>query len=93
MHPGSQLLARDVGQSERGQGAFGRLLSLRNDLGLVSEEYDVDRGRMCGNFPQALTHPALIGTALKLDAVAGGRTAQPQRTVAREAAPVLGTTL
>jgi len=69
------------------------LLSLRNDLGPLSEEYDVDRGRMCGNFPQAFTHLALIGTAHKLDAVAGGRTAQPQRTLAREAAPVPGTTL
>jgi GH15 family glucan-1,4-alpha-glucosidase len=47
---------------------FDRLLGLRNDLGLLSEEYDVDRGRMCGNFPQAFTHLALVGTAHRLDA-------------------------
>jgi GH15 family glucan-1,4-alpha-glucosidase len=47
---------------------FDRLLGLRNELGLLSEEYDVDRGRMCGNFPQAFTHLALVGTAHRLDA-------------------------
>jgi hypothetical protein len=48
---------------------------------------------MCGNFPQAFTHLARIGTAHKLDAVAGSRAAQPQRTVAKKGAPVPGTTL
>jgi GH15 family glucan-1,4-alpha-glucosidase len=42
---------------------FDRLLSLRNDLGLLAEEYDVSRGRQVGNFPQALSHLALIGAA------------------------------
>jgi GH15 family glucan-1,4-alpha-glucosidase len=56
---------------------FERLLSLRNDLGLLSEEYDVDRGCMCGNFPQAFTHLALIGTAHKLDALASDRREEP----------------
>jgi GH15 family glucan-1,4-alpha-glucosidase len=60
---------------------FERLLSLRNDLGLLSEEYDVDRGRMCGNFPQAFTHLALIGTAHKLDAVATQRGEETEPTV------------
>jgi GH15 family glucan-1,4-alpha-glucosidase len=49
----------------RAQGAalFERLLSLRNDLGLYAEEYDPRAKRMLGNFPQALTHMALINTA------------------------------
>ncbi len=41
---------------------FERLLSLRNDVGLLSEEYDVKRKRLVGNFPQALSHVALINT-------------------------------
>jgi GH15 family glucan-1,4-alpha-glucosidase len=42
---------------------FERLLGLRNDLGLLSEEYDTGRGRLVGNFPQAFSHLALVHTA------------------------------
>jgi GH15 family glucan-1,4-alpha-glucosidase len=42
---------------------FERLLALRNDLGLLAEEYDPRAKRQLGNFPQALTHMALINTA------------------------------
>jgi len=45
---------------------FERLLSLRNDLGLVSEEYDPERKRLVGNFPQAFTHLTLVETAFTL---------------------------
>jgi GH15 family glucan-1,4-alpha-glucosidase len=45
---------------------FNRLLALRNDLGLLSEEYDQRRKRMVGNFPQAFTHVALISSAFRL---------------------------
>ena len=45
---------------------FERLLSLRNDVGLLSEEYDPHAKRQVGNFPQAFSHLALIGTALNL---------------------------
>ncbi|WP_297297086.1 glycoside hydrolase family 15 protein [uncultured Methylovirgula sp.] len=45
---------------------FDRLLSLRNDVGLLSEEYDPQARRLAGNFPQAFSHLALIGTALNL---------------------------
>jgi GH15 family glucan-1,4-alpha-glucosidase len=47
---------------------FERLLDLRNDVGLLSEEYDPVAGRQLGNFPQAFTHLALVGTALQLGA-------------------------
>lgn len=54
-------------QGRRGEAEnmFRRLLSLRNDVGLLSEEYDASHG-MLGNFPQALSHLALIGTARNL---------------------------
>ena len=48
---------------------FERLLSLRNDVGLLSEEYDPHARRQVGNFPQAFSHLALIGTALSLHEV------------------------
>ncbi|MEP7247047.1 MAG: glycoside hydrolase family 15 protein, partial [Gammaproteobacteria bacterium] len=45
---------------------FDRLLSLRNDLGLLAEEYDVHNSRLVGNFPQAFSHVGLINTAFNL---------------------------
>ncbi len=50
---------------------FERLLALRNDVGLLSEEYDPGRKRLMGNFPQAFTHVALIATANLLAEEAG----------------------
>jgi GH15 family glucan-1,4-alpha-glucosidase len=45
---------------------FDRLLTLRNDVGLFSEEYDQRAGRLVGNFPQAFTHVALVNSAFNL---------------------------
>jgi GH15 family glucan-1,4-alpha-glucosidase len=45
---------------------FERLLELRNDVGLLSEEYDPRTRRQVGNFPQAFTHVALINSAFNL---------------------------
>jgi GH15 family glucan-1,4-alpha-glucosidase len=47
---------------------FERLLALRNDLGLLAEEYDVGRQRQVGNFPQAFSHLTLIGAATAISA-------------------------
>ena len=55
------------GRQEDARALFERLLSLRNDLGLLSEEYDPVAGRMTGNFPQAFSHTALIASAMNLD--------------------------
>jgi len=55
-----------TGRREEGEAFFERLLALSNDLGLLSEEYDTREGHMLGNFPQALTHMALINTACLL---------------------------
>ena len=56
------LLGREREAKER----FEYLLSLRNDVGLLSEEYDPQQRRMLGNFPQAFSHVALVNTAHKL---------------------------
>ena len=45
---------------------FERLLALRNDVGLLSEQYDTRAGRLVGNFPQAFTHVALVNSAFNL---------------------------
>ena len=54
------------GRDEEARRLFERLLALRNDVGLLSEEYDPRAGRLVGNFPQAFSHVALIGTAMNL---------------------------
>jgi len=55
-----------LGRQEEAEALFERLLALCNDVGLLAEEYDPSARRMLGNFPQALTHMALVGTALRL---------------------------
>jgi GH15 family glucan-1,4-alpha-glucosidase len=52
-----------VGRQQDAEALFERLLALRNDVGLLSEEYDPRERRMLGNFPLALTHVALVNTA------------------------------
>jgi GH15 family glucan-1,4-alpha-glucosidase len=49
---------------------FDRLLGLRNDVGLLSEEYDPRTGRLVGNFPQAFSHVALVNSAFNLSTAA-----------------------
>ena len=55
------------GRRQEAAAIFDRLLALRNDVGLLSEEYDPAAGRLLGNFPQAFTHIGLVNTALNLD--------------------------
>jgi GH15 family glucan-1,4-alpha-glucosidase len=54
------------GKRDEARVLFERLLSLRNDVGLLAEEYDPIAGRQLGNFPQAFTHLALVEAALAL---------------------------
>jgi GH15 family glucan-1,4-alpha-glucosidase len=67
--PCSFWLAAVLAQQGRQHDAvalYERLLALRNDLGLISEEYDPERGRLLGNFPQAFTHIGIVETAFTL---------------------------
>ncbi|MGA2046100.1 MAG: glycoside hydrolase family 15 protein [Terracidiphilus sp.] len=56
-----------IGREADARKLFERLLKLRNDLGLLSEEYDVQRRRLVGNFPQAFSHIALVNAAFDLE--------------------------
>jgi GH15 family glucan-1,4-alpha-glucosidase len=56
-----------VGRKPDAEKLFKRLLQLRNDVGLLSEEYDTRAHELTGNFPQALSHIALVNAAFQLD--------------------------
>ncbi|MEO6780320.1 MAG: glycoside hydrolase family 15 protein, partial [Bradyrhizobium sp.] len=56
---------RMVGRNEDARNLFERLLTLRNDVGLLAEEYDTKEKRQLGNFPQALSHIALVNAAFE----------------------------
>jgi GH15 family glucan-1,4-alpha-glucosidase len=59
------------GRRSEARRVFKRLLSLRNDVGLLAEEYDPEAERQVGNFPQALSHIALVNTAWNLTETEG----------------------
>jgi GH15 family glucan-1,4-alpha-glucosidase len=62
-----------IGRVEEARRLFEKLLALRNDLGLLAEEWDPRRKRQVGNFPQAFSHVPLIDTALRLTAAGAFR--------------------
>jgi GH15 family glucan-1,4-alpha-glucosidase len=59
------------GRHDEAKRLFERLLSVANDVGLLSEEYDPEAGRLVGNFPQAISHVSLINTARNLARASG----------------------
>jgi GH15 family glucan-1,4-alpha-glucosidase len=61
-----------IGRTDDARRLFERLMSLRNDVGLLAEQYDSSATRLVGNFPQAFSHVALINTAHNLS-----RTSKP----------------
>ena len=72
------------GHGDQARELFERLLDLRNDVGLLAEEYDSTASRQLGNFPQALTHLALINAARALDIARHSRLQTRQATVDRD---------
>ena len=77
---GSWTTSRSRGGIDEADALFQRLLALRNDVGLLAEEYDPEAKRQLGNFPQAFTHVALVNTAFNLDR-------QEQRSTMEQRAP------
>jgi GH15 family glucan-1,4-alpha-glucosidase len=55
-----------LGRTDAATELFERLLGVRNDLGLLAEEYDPGAGRLLGNYPQAFSHVGLVNTAFNL---------------------------
>ena len=72
------------GRCDDARALFERLLALRNDVGLLSEEYDPASKRFTGNFPQAFSHVAMVTAALRLAGAAQDRT-EPLVPVAKAA--------
>ncbi len=66
-----------AGQQTQATALFDRLLALRNDVGLLSEEWDPQTGRQLGNTPQAFSHFPLVTSALQLHAGKGHHSNQP----------------
>ncbi|HET8562696.1 MAG TPA: glycoside hydrolase family 15 protein, partial [Candidatus Binatia bacterium] len=67
-----------LGRKEDALRLFERLLKLRNDVGLLSEEYHPEKNRLLGNFPQAFSHIALINTACNLSPTIGPADDRPR---------------
>ncbi|MFE1554009.1 glycoside hydrolase family 15 protein [Streptomyces sp. NPDC058734] len=57
-----------TGRTKEARELFEKLLAVRNDVGLLAEEYDTRAGRQLGNFPQAFSHVGLVNTAIALSA-------------------------
>jgi GH15 family glucan-1,4-alpha-glucosidase len=55
-----------VGRMDEARSLCERLLALRNDVGLLAEEYDTRAGRLVGNFPQAFSHVAIVNSTHNL---------------------------
>jgi len=79
-----------AGRRDDAHAVFDRLLGLCNDVGLLSEEYDLAAGRQLGNFPQAFSHVGLINTAHNLMAAEGPARQRAERAAPRRAAQPRG---
>ncbi|MCC6534412.1 MAG: glycoside hydrolase family 15 protein [Burkholderiales bacterium] len=67
------------GRYDEARERFEGLLALRNDVGLLAEEYDREAGRLVGNFPQAFSHVGLVNTARNLASAGGPAEDRPRQ--------------
>lgn len=79
-----------MGRWDEASELFERLLSLRNDLGLLAEEYDPRARRQLGNFPQAFSHVGLVNTANNLISAGGPAEQRADRASPTEQRPTAG---
>jgi GH15 family glucan-1,4-alpha-glucosidase len=75
-----------AGRVEEAQDLFERLLGLRNDLGLLAEEYDSIAKRQVGNFPQGFSHIGLVNTAYNLVEARGPAVQRSERVAPKDGA-------
>ncbi|MFF7639461.1 glycoside hydrolase family 15 protein [Streptomyces canus] len=73
-----------TGHPQQAREAFERVLAIRNDVGLLAEQWDPDAGRQLGNAPQAFSHVALVETAF---ALSSAPTPQPRGPAVRDPRP------
>jgi GH15 family glucan-1,4-alpha-glucosidase len=76
-----------MGRIDEAKQLFERLLELRNDLGLLAEQYDASRRHLIGNYPQAFSHVALINAAYNLIDAHGPARQRSERTAPPGGAP------
>jgi GH15 family glucan-1,4-alpha-glucosidase len=79
-----------LGRHDDAQRLFERLLSLRNDVGLLSEQYDTRSRRLVGNFPQAFSHLALVNSASNIAHYRKPAEQRSEHPVADETAEPIG---
>jgi GH15 family glucan-1,4-alpha-glucosidase len=79
-----------LGRYDEARALFERLLALRNDVGLLAEEYDPHSGRQLGNFPQAFSHLALINAAHSLSTWEGAARLRSQTSEPVQPEPQAG---
>ena len=72
-----------IGRREEAEALFERLLSLRNDLGLLAEECEPVAGRQLGNFSKAFSHVGLVNAANNLISARGPADQRADRTFPR----------
>ena len=72
------------GRRDEAREIYDRLLDIRNDVGLLAEEYDPSRKRQLGNFPQAFSHVCLVNTARNLSQDEGGPSSSGMRRMGRD---------
>ncbi len=68
-----------IGRQEEAATLFEHLMDMRNDLGLLAEEYSPPAKRLLGNFPQAFSHVALVASAMALDTAGASRSVRRGR--------------